>query len=106
MNGRIGVESSLSSGSTFWMELPLPLVAEMNITLEEQQQRIIGYQGERRSIMVVDDNINNTSMLVSLLDPLGFEVSTTENGQIALQRVSEQCPDLMILDLVMPEMDG
>jgi CheY-like chemotaxis protein len=45
-------------------------------------------------------------MLVSLLDPLGFAVSTAENGQIALQRMSEQCPDLVILDLIMPVMDG
>jgi CheY-like chemotaxis protein len=41
-----------------------------------------------------------------LLDPLGFDVSTAENGLVALQRMAEQCPDLVILDLVMPEMDG
>lgn len=106
MNGRIGVNSTAGRGSTFWLELPLPQVTEMDITPENMQQGITGYQGERRSILVVDDNVNNTSMLVSLLEPLGFAVSTAENGLAALQRIPDHCPDLVILDLVMPEMDG
>jgi len=106
MAGRIGVESVLGSGSTFWLELPLPPVTELDIAVERKQQNIVGYQGERRSILVVDDNVNNTSMLVSLLEPLGFAVSTAENGRAALQCLAELTPDLVILDMVMPEMDG
>jgi CheY-like chemotaxis protein len=45
-------------------------------------------------------------MLVSLLSPLGFEIDTALNGLEALQRVEKQRPDLVLLDLVMPEMDG
>lgn len=107
MQGSIKVESTPNSGSVFRMELPLPRVMELEIIEEiQQQQSIIGYQGERRSILVVDDNISNTAMLVSLLEPLGFDISTAENGRIALQQATEDHPDLVIMDLVMPEMDG
>lgn len=107
MQGRIGVDSLVGTGSTFWMELPLPRVLGLELEIPaDKQQRIVGYQGERKSILIVDDNMNNTSMLVSLLDQLGFAIATAENGQVALQRAVAHRPDLIILDLVMPVMDG
>ena len=106
MQGRIGVESTVRGGSVFWFELPLQRVMELDVSPDTLQQGITGYQGERRNILVVDDNINNAAMLVSLLDPLGFAVTTAENGAVALQQAAEYHPDLVILDLVMPEMDG
>lgn len=106
MHGTIEIESTVNCGSTFRVELPLARALEIEITDEMHQMGITGYQGQRRSILVVDDNINNTAMLVSLLDPLGFTVSTAENGRTALMLASERHPDLVILDLVMPEMDG
>ena len=57
-------------------------------------------------ILVVDDNIGNTSMLISLLEPLGFELDTAQNGREAVRLAEERRPDLVLLDLVMPEMDG
>lgn len=106
MQGTIGVESTVGIGSVFWLKLPLQRVIELEVSSNVQQQGIKGYQGERKSILVVDDNINNAAMLVSLLDPLGFAVTTAENGAVALQNAAEHHPDLVILDLVMPEMDG
>jgi len=55
---------------------------------------------------VVDDTIGNSAMLVSLLEPLGFLLDTAQNGREALREAEEQLPDLAVLDLVMPEMDG
>jgi CheY-like chemotaxis protein len=65
---------------------------------------VVGYQGKRRRILVVDDN--NASMLVSLLQPLGFSIGTACNGLEALDQVSSHHTDLVLLDLVMPGMDG
>jgi CheY-like chemotaxis protein len=105
MNGRIGVHSNVGAGSLFWFEMPLPRVAGIG-TDAGMQQAVVGYRGDRKRILVVDDNINNASMLVSLLEPLGFDVATAADGRAALERISERIPDLVILDLVMPELDG
>ena len=106
MQGSMGVESVLGQGSTFWMELKLPILMDSEVDLEKTECNIIGYNGERKKVLVVDDTIGNTSMLVSLLEPLGFELDTAQNGQEAAFRAAEQRPDLVLLDLVMPDMDG
>jgi len=106
MNGSLTVESELGKGSVFHMELALPPVTDPEQILEKGELSVTGYHGERKSILVVDDNVGNTSLLVSLLDPLGFKVVTASNGQEALEMLSEQQPDLVLMDLVMPVMDG
>lgn len=106
MQGSIGVESESGKGSTFWCEVPLPSLASGELDTEKTDLHIVGYHGRRKSILVVDDTVGNAALLVSLFEPLGFELFTAQNGQEALQQVSEQRPDLIVLDLVMPEMDG
>jgi len=106
MRGRMGVDSAAGVGSTFWIEIPLPPLIEQAMAAEKPEQRITGYRGERRKVLIVDDTVGNTAMLVSLLEPLGFELSTARNGREALAEAEMQRPDLVLLDLVMPEMDG
>jgi signal transduction histidine kinase/CheY-like chemotaxis protein len=106
MQGELGVESTLGKGSTFWLQVALSPVAEIQDIPKSAEQLITGYQGERKRILIVDDNVTNTSMLVSLLAPLGFEVASAENGRVALVQAEVSRPDLVLLDLVMPEMDG
>ncbi|NLG48682.1 MAG: response regulator transcription factor [Chloroflexi bacterium] len=57
-------------------------------------------------ILAVDDDRNNLKMLAFLLTEENFEVLTADNGQTALQLVETQHPDLVILDVMMPHMDG
>ncbi len=106
MRGRMGVESMPGKGSTFWLEVVLPSLAEEAAALENTEFNVTGYRGERKRILVVDDNIGNTSMLISLLEPLGFELDTAQNGREAVRLAEKRRPDLVLLDLVMPEMDG
>ena len=105
-HGRMGVESELGSGSTFWFEMAMPEVVGSKVAEQIMEQAIVGYTGERKSILLVDDNIDNLALLVSLLEPLGFEIVTAENGLQALRLAVAQPPAMVILDLVMPEMDG
>jgi DNA-binding response OmpR family regulator len=57
-------------------------------------------------ILAVDDDRNNLKMLDFLLREEGYEVLTTDNGRTALDLVDSQNPDLVILDVMMPQVDG
>jgi len=106
MGGEIQVDSRLGEGSRFWFELEWPLVVADIALSEPCAGRINGYQGPRKSLLVVDDTAPNRSLLVDLLRPLGFAVSEAANGREALQQVEAAAPDLVLTDLVMPVMGG
>jgi adenylate cyclase len=57
-------------------------------------------------ILVVDDVSANVRLLVDVLSVHGYKVITADNGQSALQRIEADSPDLVLLDVVMPEVDG
>jgi two-component system sensor histidine kinase/response regulator len=57
-------------------------------------------------ILVVDDQEVNVNALVGMLEPLGFEIVPVTSGEQALQRVAGSPPDLILLDVMMPEIDG
>lgn len=57
-------------------------------------------------IVVVDDNINDREILFGLLDAQGYEVTSASNGVEALEKIRKSKPDLVISDIMMPEMDG
>jgi len=57
-------------------------------------------------VLVVDDEVYVVSMLVDLLTESGCVVTTADDGYMALQRVMEQRPDVIVLDFRMPHLDG
>ncbi|MEM9924114.1 MAG: hybrid sensor histidine kinase/response regulator [Cyanobacteria bacterium P01_D01_bin.50] len=57
-------------------------------------------------ILVVDDSPDNVFLIKTILEEEGYEVSTAENGSSALKKIEESRFDLILLDLMMPEMDG
>ena len=57
-------------------------------------------------ILVVDDNDMNLMLLSKILELEGYQVTTALNGLEAIRAVGEQTPDLAILDVMMPDMDG
>ncbi len=106
MGGTLHAQSVVGQGSLFWFALPLPEASAEPQSPIVETQRILGYQGERRRILVVDDKWENRVLLVSLLLPLGFDVQEAENGREGLQNATEFHPDLIFMDLIMPVMDG
>ncbi|MBD2663419.1 multi-sensor Hybrid Histidine Kinase [Richelia sinica FACHB-800] len=107
MNSTLEVRSQLGVGSVFTFAIDCPLAddwAKYNTITD--LGRIIGYSGQRRQILVVDDRWENRSVLVSLLTPLGFNVVESKNGEEALQQALSHPPDAIISDLKMPVMDG
>ncbi len=57
-------------------------------------------------ILVVDDDKNTRKYIKAILEKEGFSVSTAENGEIALEILDETHIDLIVLDIMMPKMDG
>jgi len=63
-------------------------------------------ENSERRALVVDDIPENREMLRRTLEQEGWQVSEAENGQVALEKLAEQAPSLILLDLMMPVMDG
>ncbi|BAZ21299.1 response regulator receiver sensor signal transduction histidine kinase [Kalymmatonema gypsitolerans NIES-4073] len=61
---------------------------------------------ERRRILVVDDFALNVSLLQTALEAEGFDVDTATNGNLALAKIEASPPDLVLLDVMMPGMNG
>jgi CheY-like chemotaxis protein len=107
MDSRIQVESQGGEGSSFWFDLELPEVMGWSQSARVSQKgTVVGFEGEKRKILVVDDRWENRSVALNLLQPLGFEVREAMNGQEGLDQAADYRPDLIIADLVMPIMDG
>jgi signal transduction histidine kinase/CheY-like chemotaxis protein len=105
MGGEVRVESRLGQGSCFTLDLPAPRVSS-ECTESPVSERVTGYAGSRRKILVVDDENANRSVMRDNLGGLGFEVSQAVNGMEAVQLAQAAPPDLVLMDIRMPVMDG
>jgi signal transduction histidine kinase/DNA-binding NarL/FixJ family response regulator len=105
MGGDIHVRSTPGSGSCFWFEAELPVLHEgAEPALPQALPR--GYEGPRRKLLVADDVAQNRAVLVEGLAQLGFEVHEAEDGGQAVARALSLKPDLVVMDLSMPVLDG
>ncbi len=57
-------------------------------------------------VLVIEDDNPTRQLMTSTLSREGWHVSEAENGRLALEQIEQACPDLILLDLMMPEMDG
>ncbi len=107
MNSIINVQSQPNQGSIFWFEVDLAETEEWTQASSIAPKCvIIGFQGEPRKILIVDDRWENRSVLVNLLEPIGFEIFQASNGQEGLDQAVKLQPNLIITDIAMPVMDG
>ncbi len=109
MGTTLQVESERGKGSLFWFDLDVEMdegETAVFITTPQTHPPLTGIIGKTPSILVVDDHAGNRRLLTDLLDPLGFNIITVDGGQAALENVAQECPDLILMDLLMPEMDG
>ncbi|CAD5965346.1 hybrid sensor histidine kinase/response regulator [Planktothrix agardhii] len=107
MGSQLQVQSQEGEGSIFWFDVELSEAKEWaNTSRNIQKGNVTGYQGEQKTILITDDNWANRSVIINLLEPIGFKVIEANNGQEGLQQAIAILPDLIITDLVMPVMDG
>jgi signal transduction histidine kinase/DNA-binding NarL/FixJ family response regulator len=106
MGGALDVESEPGRGSVFTFAVRLPVLAADALADSRTGAALTGYRGRRRRILVVDDVATNRAVLRELLAPLGFELTEAASGTEALAVAPALAPDLVLLDLRMPGLDG
>ncbi len=110
MNGEIIVESEYAKGSTFTLNLPQiakQVEEDTTITFDENST-VSGIVTSHysKTVLVIDDNHNDRRFLHHYLSGEGYNVALATNGQQGLQMALEIMPELITLDVMMPDMDG
>lgn len=106
MGGTLSVSSNPGQGSLFILELELPVSSQLTLSANSNYEGIDGYEGPRIPVLIVDDNPANRGVLRAMLSPLGFDITEAVNGQDALEKVVTVRPRLVLMDLVLPVLDG
>ncbi len=102
MNGKISVTSEFGAGSTFSVRLP---ILSQNSKEETTKIHHALLQGEG-IILVIDDDIIVRELLQNYLTNLGYAVAAASDGHEGLKLAKKLRPDAIILDVLMPDMDG
>lgn len=107
MGSELKVESTFGKGSRFWLDLDLEIASNWIQTATVfQSGKIVGIKEKKPKILMVDDKWENRSVIVNLLDSIGFSCFEATNGREGLEKAAEIQPDLILTDLAMPVMDG
>lgn len=115
MNGEILVESEFGKGSVFTGIVDLPLdkteqtgqfdqTEALQATNPKESVKTLG--ATRRRILIAEDNKTNQFVITSMLKKLDVELCIAENGHVAVEKFIEFKPDVILMDVSMPVMNG
>ena len=108
MNGTIHIEGKLNQGTTVTVTIPLKKTKAVELP-EKKEKILLAYDREKMGnlkILLAEDNPINQLLAQTILFQFGFEVDTAENGKIAIELLTKNHYDIILMDLKMPEMGG
>ena len=112
MHGQLGVESTHGVGSTFWVRIPQKVVDPTPCgpyrdgEQRDSRRNYNSFTAPEAVVLVVDDQPLNLKVCQGLLGPYEMEVYTARSGPEALRQMTQVWPDLVLMDHMMPKMDG
>jgi PAS domain S-box-containing protein len=107
MGGALGVDTVLDQGSTFWIELPLtdPPRGAAEPAGDPAEERQLS-PGRPLTVLYIEDNISNMELVERLLSRRGIRLITAMRPLLGLELAREHQPDLVLLDLHLPDLPG
>ncbi|UCF19267.1 MAG: response regulator, partial [Gemmatimonadota bacterium] len=106
MGGSVSVESEAGRGSTFSVELPATAPQAPTEPPVAETRPVVQLGDALGTVLVVDDDPAVRNIMVRMLTKEGYRVETAANGKAGLRAARELRPDVITLDVLMPEMDG
>ena len=104
MGGEISVSSEVGRGSVFKLHFPLSEIPEKDDISEFQKRKEIATADLK--VLICEDNPINVKLASKILHDLGIHYEIATNGKYAVEKVKSFDPDVVLMDLQMPEMDG
>ncbi len=104
--GQVEVTSKVGVGSCFTVDLPCSEAAFCSVQIKTQQKQNYPVDKTSHLILLVEDNEANISTVSSYLGAKGYQILVAKNGQQAIDLAESETPELILMEIKMPDMDG